>query len=97
MNQAWKEDHTVFTEALTTPSFLHSSSSHLTCSSDNVIANFVADLQGSELDPELSLIMCKLQESTNQSDIKTFLMDIESYQNRKPIEIVVTQKALQSF
>ena len=83
MNQAWKEDHTVFTEALTTPSFLHSSSSHLTCSSDN----------GSELDPELSLIMCKLQESTNQSDIKTFLMDIESYQNRKPIEIVVTQKA----
>ena len=38
--------------------------------------------------------MCKLQESTDQSDIKTFLMDIESYQNRKPIEIVVTQKAL---
>lgn len=47
-----------------------------------------------ELDPDLSLTMCKLQECTNQNDIKTYLMDIEAYQNGRPIETVVKQKAL---
>ena len=51
-------------------------------------------LKGVELDPELSITMCKLQVCTNQHDIKTYLMDIEAYQNGKPIEVVVTQKAL---
>ena len=55
------------------------------------------DFQGSELDPELSLIMCKLDESTNQSDIKNYLMEIELYQNQHPIEQLVPQKALYSL
>ena len=54
----------------------------------------LCDAKGVELDPELSITMCKLQECTNQNDIKTYLMDIEAYQNGKPIEVVVTQKAL---
>ena len=41
--------------------------------------------------------MCKLDESTNQSDIKNYLMEIELYQNQHPIEQLVPQKALYSL
>lgn len=46
------------------------------------------------MDPDLSIIMYKLQNCTTQNDIKTYLLDVEAYQYGKPIEVVVTQKAL---
>ena len=54
---------------------------------EEVRIRVLCDAKGVELDPELSITMCKLQECTNQNDIKTYLMG-------KPIEVVVTQKAL---
>ena len=94
INQAWRDCHSVYTEALTTPPFLRSSHSLLQSSSDEVGVLDQSDSKNIELDPELSMIMCKLLECTNQSDLKTYLLDIEAYQNGKPIEVVVTQKAL---
>ena len=38
--------------------------------------------------------MCKLLDCTDQDSLKTYLLDVEAYQNGKPIEEVVTQKAL---
>lgn len=40
------------------------------------------------------MIMCKLLDCTDQDSLKTYLMDVEAYQNGRPIEVVVTQKAL---
>ena len=93
IEQAWREEHSHFTESLTTPSFLRSSTSR-SLSSDSVSVGACDEPKGAELDPELSLIMCKLDESNNQSDIKNYLMEIEMYQNQHPIEQLVTQKAL---
>lgn len=94
INQAWRENNSSFTDSLTTPRILQSSMSTSQSSVEEVRIRVLCDVKGVELDPELSITMCKLQECTNQNDIKTYLMDIEAYQNGKPIEVVVTQKAL---
>ena len=49
--------------------------------------------QVTEIDPDLSLIMYKLQQCEDQDSLKTNLMDVEGYLNAKPIEVVVTQKS----
>lgn len=42
------------------------------------------------------MILCKLIDCKDQDSLKTHLLDVEAYQNGKPIEEVVTQKAIVS-
>lgn len=46
------------------------------------------------MDPQLGMILCKLIDCKDQDSLKTHLLDVEAYQNGKPIEEVVTQKAM---
>ena len=46
------------------------------------------------MDPELSLIFGKIKHCQDQDHLKTYLADVEGYQNGKSIEVVITQKAL---
>ena len=46
------------------------------------------------MDPQLGMILCKLIDCKDQDSLKTHLLDVEAYLNGKPIEEVVTQKAM---
>ena len=94
MNTTWQECHSTYTDSFTTPWILANGSSTSQSPVEEVLFECDGNEQNTELDPQLGIILSKLLECADQDSLKTYLLDVEAYQNGKPIEEVVTQKAV---
>lgn len=94
MNTTWQECHSTYTGSFTTPWILTAVNSTSQSPAEEVGFDCDDDAQNKELDPQLGMILSKLLDCTDQDSLKTYLLDVEAYQNGKPIEEVVTQKAV---
>ena len=94
MDSAWRAWHSAYTDSFANPLNLVRGGSISQPSGEEVSLDCDADEQNTEVDPQLGMILCKLYECKDQDSLKTYLLDVEAYQNGKSIEEVVTQKAL---
>lgn len=91
MQKAWRECHEIHTRQPFTM--------RITDENGEVVCKcqFISWMQISEMDPDLSIIFGKIRRCQDQDSLKTYLIDVEGYQNGNPIEVVIPQKALQDF
>lgn len=94
MYNACIDCHQSYTKQVICPGALDLASSRSSDSTADVKSKNDSYFQRVELDAELGIILRRLLACNSQDDLKTNLVDIQRYQNEKPIEVVGTQKAL---